>query len=312
MKNFTQIFLAAVMLVVVGMQPAKAQDVNKMTAEQFYAGSPDVRLYHEQLRPESVGGRLRPMASTTTAVPAGPGDYFTGYLAIGGQFYGYGDTVHPRFIAVKSTDEYASRGIYISGRVLIPGPSGQYDSKGQIRYFSPDNYGYFRGGFGGYETISLPAFQLNNDLPSGEYVIDYSIWDATTGKLIQQVFTRFFLNQTGPFGKGPYTVDSVVSTRKIATSGSLVTLQGNFPTDGTVNILAGIIQYTWGQGPYQTDTTGHLVTITTPLVAESGYTGPQQSYDVIVHFPQIRECVSLRSAFAVQIPQNNVSAPISQ
>lgn len=272
----------------------------RVGSREFYSRNPSVRMYHQQAHPMDA----------QTPQP-GPGDNFVAYLYTGDQNFAAGDTVRPRLVVVKSTDPFASNGVSVYGRLLMPGPSGEFDNNGSVTYIQVDNgnYGYYRGGFAGTETVSLYSFPITTEMVSGEYVFDFSIVSAETGTLIQQVFARFFVNHTGPFGKGLYTLDGV--TTLSANGGSYVTLNGNFPPSSTVEVLAGTPMYQWMQGPMQTDQTGHFVTFGVPAIAPSGYQGPVQSEDVIMHFPQLRESVTLHNAFAVQA-QILTALPVSQ
>lgn len=267
------------------------------TPAEFFAQTPGLVNHPDQLAANQDAKSGRHEAH------AGPGDEFVAFLHTGQTFFGRGDLMTARLVFIRPSREFAATGVGIYGRIFIPGPSGRYDPQGQIRYFYPEEgQNGFYPNINGSQVMRGYQHLISAGDPIGEYLLDFSIAESN-GRLVQQVFARFHVLETGPGGKGIFSLTRALQPQP-AQAGSQALVEGRLPANRKLDAFLGNPGYNWGAGGSVTDANGKYLTVYgLPPVVPEGYRGSTASWDVMVHIPELRECLLLPRAFEVVIPR---------
>ena len=272
--------------------PSFGQGYYNVPPAEFFA-RPDVREWVQQI---SSGARIREDRAVIDGFK--DGDNFIGFLHTNGQFFGLGETVTSRLQLENSTDSYASRGAVIVYAGLVkPGKSGVYDDKtGSVQGLDLENWGRFRGGLNGKETLTIYNGQMRSTDPTGEYQIFVLAVDAENGAVINKVFNRFFYSSTGPNGKGAFYLSSAT------VRGTEVVLSGKLPAGQKVQTMMAVLNSRWEVRAIEVKADGTIV-MPFPRALDPGYTGPVEALDVTVCVPEMYECSTLYKAVEAKVAQ---------
>ena len=175
MKNFVIAIAICVLFVV----PTIAAE---MTAEQAFQ-SPGV-----------IDPRTITAGNNKGSIPvrqAAPGDEIVGFLhQQNSHLLASGDHLQVTFQVMADWN----RPLLIYGRIFYPGPSGQFDESGRVTHFPVlKDVKLFKG-----NTIEVFSTQIGADAFSGQYVVDLILYDLDARTLVQQVYTRYYVNWLGP------------------------------------------------------------------------------------------------------------------
>jgi hypothetical protein len=199
--------------------------------------NPAQRFYdyhrHELVGPRdlAVSGKL-----SLAAAGADDADYFV--LQLSSHYLRPGDKLVAKLIPIKSHEG----AIDVAGRHTdnyFDNPDGSPD-RAEGKFFTPTicgNRGFCPEARGPqvFEVYSAEITELDN---SGEHALDFVIYDQKTGKLLQQVFAYYYVNNSNSFGRIPFRLEKA-EIAKISDNIATVIVYGNFPKDGQLAFHAG-------------------------------------------------------------------------
>jgi hypothetical protein len=206
------------------------------TAISLSAQNPAQKFYEEH-RHELVSPRQF-TASGKSSLPAAGADDATFFaLRLSSQYLEPGDTLQVTLISLKAIPE----GIAINARRTenffdIPGETDRAEG----RFFTPTICGNigFCSEVKQLQFFKVYSSQITETDTPGEHSIDFSIYDPKTGKLLQQVFAYYYVENSNSFGRIPFRLERA-EIAKLEGGIATVVVYGNFPKDGQLAFHAG-------------------------------------------------------------------------
>lgn len=165
----------------------------------------------------------------------GPGDRTIALLHASKEFVRRGEIVeYSLFPTINSSDSYQ-----ISGMVLKPGYTGEYDGSERVGYFDADtsDYGIVNGLRVG-QQVKVHSRMFNSEDSMGKLQISFIIVNLTTGELVQQIWVQTYLVDAGIFPR-PYSVDEV----RPRPDGLGLFALGKFPVGIPIYYMIGVPRY---------------------------------------------------------------------
>lgn len=183
-------FLALAMMFV---SSSMAQSHTEFNAEQWFTSHPEAEYQSLDVEPSRSKSAARISQNL-------PGDEKLAMLNTSAQFVRKGQTLQAQLVAIKDWSEP----VIIAAQMLYPGPSGRYDQSGRVTYFNARSgvrYGLFPKGLSLAEVVDVYSTIITEDFQYGEHVLNVVVIEAKSGRLIQQIFGRFFVQFSGPEGR---------------------------------------------------------------------------------------------------------------